>query len=311
MQDIDAFKNHLIRKGLRLSTVNLRIECIRILFKISPKLDIETINRYLTEQRVKGRKASYLNQLIFAIRAWGKWREIESYALVELFKEEQAHRPLLSDEEIEQICNFPLPPLARKDTHYKISMFYKIKSLTGMRGSEVAGLTVNDVDFGRNVFDLMRTKTDPRIVPISPLLKDELGAYIKKLKTEKLFPGINPGVWRFHFQKRCEALGIKRHNLTPHAMRRSFIVRLVEEDVNLLKIQRIVGHKRVSTTERYTTLTSKDLANAMNKDRLGRKTHPYAERFNQVRKGLRKLLEEYTTCLDEEKQMLKDLGIDF
>jgi len=151
-------------------------------------------------------------------------------------------------------------------------------AFTGMRPGEVAHLTINTVDFGRNIFILKDTKTNtPRFVPIPPNVLKDLQAHVESIKTEYLFPAERGGNrrkeekvvddvdWHYNFQQRIKRLGIKRDNLSCYSLRHSFITTMLEEDVNLFKVQKIVGHRRLETTAHYTHLTTKDLQQTITK----------------------------------------------
>jgi len=167
---------------------------------------------------------------------------------------------------------------------------------------EVAKLTVNDVDWGRNIFIIRETKTGfPRFVPIPPNIKKLLKKYLASLETEYLFPSqkggyyngeekvVNHVDWGYNFHVRIKRLGIKRKNLTPYSLRHSLITRLLEEDVNLFKVQKLVGHKQISTTANYTHLTIKDLQETIKK-------HPLVRRLTSpqvILKSLKNIIQSF------------------
>ena len=54
------------------------------------------------------------------------------------------------------------------------------------------------------------------------------------------------------------------YKITPHQLRHSLATHLVEADVNLRKIQTILGHSNLNTTKIYTQVAKNDLINIKN-----------------------------------------------
>lgn len=235
----------------------------------------------------------------------------------------------MSDEEIEAFLGLPCPfqraihrtgkvffrPTDTKRWE-RMTLFWKICAYTGMRPGEVAHLEIESVDFGRGVFVLTDTKTVPRLVPIPPNIKESIDWYCKSLLGKFLFPsarggnhnGTGPVVdsvdWHYDFHRRIDRLGIKRTNLTPYSLRHSLITRLLEEDVNLFKVQKIVGHRRIETTAQYTHLTTKDIQEAIRK-------HPLIRKATDPRSILRALLDTCNSLFEKDERFEKrveDLG---
>ena len=289
--------------GRRPGTVRKTTAQLKLLLSKGVVLSTPTNIQTFLATNVQTYSSSYINNFIDSARNYAHCAE--EYNLeydpilltLKHFKERTKPKATMSDEEIESFVNLPVAIFKAKRNghlveipadpkgHMIFTMFWKICAFSGMRMGEVAHLRVNQVDFGRSVFTLGSedTKTnEPRYVPIAPNITSELSDYVTKLQSDKLFPSRRGGKkgdgcfdevdWGYNFKKRINRLGIKRYNLTPYSLRHSLITRLLEEDVNIFKVQKIVGHKDIKTTSMYTHLTTKDIIAAISKHPLIRKT---------------------------------------
>src|ERR1022692_3543302 len=128
----------------------------------------------------------------------------------------------------------------------------------GLRVSEVTNLKVWDIDGTRKVIWIRDGKGNKdRQVMLSPPLREVLAAYYRwKRPTDWLFPGGKPdcpisretvfGTCR----KAARLAGIAKA-VHPHSLRHAFATHLLEDGVNLLVIQTLLGHKSLKTTARY------------------------------------------------------------
>jgi integrase/recombinase XerD len=135
----------------------------------------------------------------------------------------------------------------------------EIAYATGLRLGEVLRLKVADIDSGRMILrvDQGKGKKD-RNVMLGPALLETLRAYWRRYKPKVLlFPGQDPTrpvnatlIQRAFIQAKREARIQKRVSF--HSLRHSFATQLLESGVNVRTIQSLLGHRSLSTTQRYT-----------------------------------------------------------
>lgn len=137
---------------------------------------------------------------------------------------------------------------------------------TGARVSEICSLTIPSVDLSNHLIKIYGKGSKERIIQIENT--DVLSAmqnYFNAYKTDILNCGyffIN----KFHnrlteqsvraiINKYVNLSGYNIH-ITPHMFRHSFATLLLEEDVDIRYIQRLLGHSSITTTQIYTHVTS-------------------------------------------------------
>ena len=130
----------------------------------------------------------------------------------------------------------------------------------GLRLQEGLHLQTDDIDSTRMTLRVRRGKgAKERQVPLSPRLLDELRRYWREARptanTRWLFPGRGDGPYsETNVQKACHAAAQQaglRQRITPHTLRHSYATGLMEAGVDLLTIQKLLGHRSFSTTLIY------------------------------------------------------------
>lgn len=146
-----------------------------------------------------------------------------------------------------------------------LEIFYS----TGMRVSELSGLNIGDVDHRNGVVRVLGKGHKERIVPVGRKALEALAAYRQALGrkvtdsgTEKplghgaLFLNKNFGRLTTRsiarvvdgFAKAC-GLAVP---ISPHAIRHSFATHMLDAGADLRAVQELLGHRSLSTTQRYT-----------------------------------------------------------
>jgi integrase/recombinase XerD len=135
---------------------------------------------------------------------------------------------------------------------------------SGLRVSEAAKMNVNDIDFGRKcIFIRCGKGKKDRMTILSEKIINLLRMYIEIIKPDKwLFPGQYPNTHltvrtiQVVFTKSLKRAGILK-NLGIHSLRHSFATHLLENGIDIRYIQKLLGHKSISTTEIYTHISKK------------------------------------------------------
>ena len=136
----------------------------------------------------------------------------------------------------------------------------------GLRASEVTNLKVRDIDSDRMLIHVERGKGGKdRDVMLSPSLLDLLRAYWREARPQGwLFPGqsrvepMSPRSLNRAFNSAKAMAGIKKP-ATLHSLRHSFATHLLEADTDVLVIQVLLGHAKLTTTARYAHVATKTL----------------------------------------------------
>jgi integrase/recombinase XerC len=152
-------------------------------------------------------------------------------------------------------------PGTRVRDHAILELLYA----SGLRVSELAGLDLDDVDRTADTVRVLGKGSKERIVPFGAAAASALEAYLVE-RGEGGGPlfrnasGGRLGVRSIHtiVRGRARAAGIARR-VSPHTLRHSFATHLLDAGGDLRLIQDLLGHSRLSTTQRYTHVTSDQL----------------------------------------------------
>ncbi len=128
----------------------------------------------------------------------------------------------------------------------------------GLRVSEIVGCLVEDIDLDVAFCTVRRGKGDKdRAVPIPAALLPDLRAWIGGRTSGWLVPS-KRSVTGHHairsVQKMIKAAAIRAgiaRRVTPHKLRHTFAIRLLERGAHIIEVRDLMGHASVSTTEVY------------------------------------------------------------
>ena len=162
---------------------------------------------------------------------------------------------VLSPEEVLRLVEAALPNHER--------MLLQITYACGLRLGEVVGLEVGSIDSARMLLHIHQGKGQKdRLVPLSPRLLEELRAYWRSYRPARwLFPNRQgSGPITDNAVQRLMKRVLKRACISKpaslHTLRHSFATHMVEAGVDIVTLQKILGHRQLSTTARYLHLRS-------------------------------------------------------
>ncbi|MGB2717411.1 MAG: tyrosine recombinase XerC [Vicinamibacterales bacterium] len=266
-------------------------------------IDRAQVRGFLSDLHRRGNSRASAARKLAAIRAFGRFLRREGLvnddpaALVGTPKQEQRLPAHLGELEISQLLEMPdtSQPLGRRDRAI-LELFYA----SGLRLSELVGLDVDDVNLSSRVVRVLGKGRKERIVPFNRSAESAMREWLKDWEELTLVGARAPGFGArgakagargrrlanplfLNYQgrrlstrsvdrlvRRYVAACSTRLGISPHALRHSFATHLLERGADLRAIQELLGHARLSTTQRYTHVNAAQLIETY------RKAHPKA-----------------------------------
>lgn len=165
---------------------------------------------------------------------------------------------VLTKEEIKKLFEV----LDTKKSKLMISLMYAC----GMRVSELINLKIQDLDFDERIGQIRQAKgKKDRVFNIPNFLFRDLRRQVEKQtknKQEYLFTGPKGKLSSRNLQKivsRAAKRARINKNVHCHTLRHSFATHLLENNIDIRKIQVLLGHSSLSTTELYTHISTEEL----------------------------------------------------
>ncbi len=262
------------------------------------QLDRAAIRAFLAETHKRGQARATSARKLAAMRTFLRYLRREGLlagdpgALVPTPKREVRMPAHLSEDEMSRLIAAPADsPLGRRD-HAILELFYA----SGLRLSELVGLDVDDVNLSSKMVRVLGKGGKERIIPFNNSTATAVRAYLKDREvligrdgqdgqdgrgrrsslSSPLFVNYRGtrltvrSVDRLvrHHVASCSA----RMGISAHALRHSFATHLLQRGADLRAIQELLGHARLSTTQRYTHVNAAQLLAVY------RKSHPRAGR---------------------------------
>ena len=194
-------------------------------------------------------------------------------------KVEKKNIEYLSLEEVDKLLAMPDDSIRGKRDRAILELLYA----TGIRVNEVIAANVADVNLRIGFFTCHGESGRARIIPIGRPAKVALEEYIynsrdmiikNNKKEEALFVNYygkrmtRQGLWKI-MKEYADKAGLGQ-KLTPHILRNSFAVHMVQNGADLKSLQELLGHEDISATQIYLSVTKNRIKDVYDK------THPRA-----------------------------------
>ncbi|MCX6802378.1 MAG: tyrosine-type recombinase/integrase [Candidatus Diapherotrites archaeon] len=137
---------------------------------------------------------------------------------------------------------------------------------SGLRVSEIVNLKIGSLDLKEKTAAVRGGKGNKdRMVILSESWAKEFGEFVSKRKAQSEFAFCKKNCKPISVDtvqrlvRKCRKLAGIEKNITPHSFRHSFATHLLEAGENIRKIQELLGHSSLSTTQIYTMISTEEL----------------------------------------------------
>ena len=243
------------------------------------KVKKENVGNYLQYMSSKGKSPATITRSTASIRSFYNYLlqtglvKTNPAKAVTAAKVERKYPEILTSKEVELFLE---QPKCVDEKGFRDHAMLELLYATGIRVSELIGLNVSDVNLTVG-FIRCRSKTRERIIPLYRTAIKALRDYMTDIRPriisgpdeQALFVNMNggrmsrQGFWKIikYYQEKAEI----SKDITPHTLRHSFAVHLLENGADLRSIQERLVHADISSTEIYTHVIQKQLKDVYNK----------------------------------------------
>ncbi len=180
---------------------------------------------------------------------------------------------ILSGREIELLLSQPACVDAKG---FRDKAMLEVMYATGIRVTELIDLDIDDVNLEQGIIKCTQSKKS-RSIPLYPAALKALSVYVKDIRNAMLSDPNEPalfvnisgvrmsrqGFWKI--LKHYQAAAHIEKEITPHTLRHSFAVHLLENGADLGSVQELMGHSDISSTQLYTQMINQKIKSVYEK----------------------------------------------
>lgn len=286
---IHAYENYLTKvKQASNNTVSSYIRDIRQFSEwLRQEEELEVLNAsqqnigdYLTYLQKQGKSGATVSRALASLKNFYSYLVstgfLESSPVAENIHVDRGEKKLpqiLTGKEVELLL---AQPSCVDPKGYRDKAMLEVMYATGIRVTELIDLNVEDVNLELGVLKCGSAKKS-RVIPLYPAALRALSVYIKEVRLllvadpqeSALFVNVGgarmsrQGFWKILKFYQAKA-GIEKE-ITPHTLRHSFAVHLLENGADLGSLQELMGHSDISSTQMYTHLINQKLKSVYDK----------------------------------------------
>ena len=285
---VQAYENYLTKvKKASENTIASYIRDIRQYaewMRLYEKMDVieaeqQNISNYLAYLEAQGRTTATVSRCLASLKNFYAYVVssgfMERTPVVDIRIERGSKKmpQVLTSEEIELLLAQPACVDAKG---YRDKAMLELMYATGIRVSELIELNLSDVSVEQGIVKCTTGKK-ARIIPLYPAALKSLSVYLRDIRSgmlasrdeEALFVNVNgvsmsrQGFWKIlkHYQSTAKI----DKEITPHTLRHSFAVHLLENGADLSSLQELMGHSDISSTQMYTHMINQKIKSVYDK----------------------------------------------
>lgn len=237
------------------------------------------ISDYLRHQENEGRSGATISRCLASLKNFylylvsSGFLEKSPVMDIHVDRGEKKLPQILTGREIELLLSQPVCVDAKG---FRDKAMLEVMYATGMRVTELISLDVDDVNLDLGIIKCNGAKRS-RLIPLYPMALRALATYLRDVRSSMisdpdetaLFVNVGgarmsrQGFWKIlkHYQ---ETAHIEKE-ITPHTLRHSFAVHLLENGADVGSLQELMGHCDISSTQMYTQLVNQKIKSVYEK----------------------------------------------
>jgi integrase/recombinase XerD len=226
--------------------------------KYPAEINSEDVKLFLADKLTEKSSSTIILFLAAIKYAYGTIYERDITQTIKRPKKETRIPTVLTKIEVKILIN----SINNQKSKLMVSLIYAC----GLRVSELTNIQNKDFNFDEKIGTIRQSKgKKDRIFNIPEYLEEDIQYQIteqERKKTPHLFSGPKGKLSTRNIQKIVSSAAKKANiskDVHPHTLRHSYATHLLENDVDIRKIQELLGHSDLSTTQIYTHISNEEL----------------------------------------------------